>query len=124
MIACKTHIALGSSAQDTSKGHGALTSEELIADTRKVYGWPHGPFVIPADVKSAWEAIGSRGAAARDEWEARLEGVSSSKQAKFAREQSGEAPRKLSATIKALKKQISESDHARNLWRLGGFDRV
>ena len=109
MIACKTHIALGSSAQDTSKGHGALTSEELIADTRKVYGWPHGPFVIPADVKSAWEAIGSRGAAARDEWEARLEGVSSSKQAKFAREQSGEAPRKLSATIKALKKQISES---------------
>ena len=25
LIACKTHIALGSSAQDTSKGHGALT---------------------------------------------------------------------------------------------------
>jgi transketolase len=109
MIACKTHIALGSSAQDTSKGHGALTSEDLIADTRKVYGWTHGPFVIPADIKSAWEAIGSRGAAARDEWETRLEGVSASKQAKFAREQSGAAPRKLSATIKALKKQVSES---------------
>jgi len=109
MIACKTHIALGSSAQDTSKGHGALTADDLIADTRKVYGWEHGPFVIPADVKSAWEAIGSRGAAERDAWEARLEGVSTSKQAKFAREQSGEAPRKLSATIKALKKQISES---------------
>ena len=25
MIACKTHIALGHAAQDTSKGHGALT---------------------------------------------------------------------------------------------------
>ena len=109
MIACKTHIALGSSAQDTSKGHGALTADDLIADTRKVYGWEHGPFVIPADVKSAWEAIGSRGAADRDAWEGRLEGMSANKQAKFAREQSGEAPRKLSATIKALKKQISES---------------
>ena len=30
MIACKTHIALGSSAQDTSKGHGALTDATLI----------------------------------------------------------------------------------------------
>ncbi|MEM7470067.1 MAG: transketolase [Pseudomonadota bacterium] len=109
MIACKTHIALGSSAQDTSKGHGALTSEELIADTRKVYGWEHGPFVIPEDVKSAWEEIGSRGAADRDAWEARLESVSANKQARFAREQSGAAPRKLSATIKALKKQLSEA---------------
>ncbi len=108
MIACKTHIALGSSAQDTSKGHGALTSEDLIAETRKVYGWEHGPFDIPADVKSAWEEIGKRGAADRDAWEGRLEGMSASKQAKFAREQSGEAPRKLSATIKALKKQLSE----------------
>jgi hypothetical protein len=33
LIACKTHIALGSSAQDTSKGHGALTDAKLIADS-------------------------------------------------------------------------------------------
>ena len=31
MIACATHIALGSSAQDTSKGHGALTDAKLMA---------------------------------------------------------------------------------------------
>ena len=30
MIACKTHIAIGSSAQDTAKGHGALTDNKLI----------------------------------------------------------------------------------------------
>ncbi|HEX9858195.1 MAG TPA: 1-deoxy-D-xylulose-5-phosphate synthase N-terminal domain-containing protein, partial [Paracoccaceae bacterium] len=59
MIACTTHIALGSSAQDTSKGHGALTDAKLIADTRAVYGWDHGPFEIPADVKATWEAIGA-----------------------------------------------------------------
>ncbi len=27
MIACKTHIALGHAAQDTAKGHGALTDD-------------------------------------------------------------------------------------------------
>ncbi|MFY0691829.1 MAG: transketolase [Paracoccaceae bacterium] len=109
MIACKTHIALGSSAQDTSKGHGALTDAQLIADTRAVYGWNHGPFEIPADVKAAWEAIGARGTEARKDWEARLASVSNSKQKQFAREIAGDVPNKLSATIKALKKQISET---------------
>ena len=47
MIACTTHIALGSSAQDTSKGHGALTDAKLVADTKAAYGWDHAPFVIP-----------------------------------------------------------------------------
>ena len=37
--------------------------EQLIADTRAVYGWDHGPFVIPADVKAAWEATAARGKA-------------------------------------------------------------
>jgi len=67
MIACKTHIALGSSAQDTSKGHGALTDATLIADTKAAYGWTGGPFEIPADIKSQWESIGSRGATDRAE---------------------------------------------------------
>jgi len=73
MIACKTHIALGHAAQDTSKGHGALTDADQLAAAKQAYGWGHGPLVIPADVKSAWEAPGSRGAAARAEWDARLE---------------------------------------------------
>ncbi|KCV83395.1 transketolase [Actibacterium atlanticum] len=108
MIACKTHIALGTSAQDTSKGHGALTDSKLISDARDVYGWPHPAFDIPADVKSAWEAIGSRGAADRAEWEDRFATLSQSKQREFNRVLAGEAPKKLSATIKALKKQISD----------------
>lgn len=58
-IACTTHIALGSSAQDTSKGHGALTDAKLIADTKAAYGWTSAAFEIPADVKKAWEAIGA-----------------------------------------------------------------
>ena len=107
MIACKTHIALGSSAQDTSKGHGALTDETLVADTKAAYGWTSAPFEIPADIKAQWEVIGRKGAAARLAWEARLAGLSGTKQAEFARAYAGDVPIKLRAAIKALKKQIA-----------------
>jgi len=109
MIACKTHIAIGSSAQDTSKGHGALTDAQLIADTKAAYGWSHGAFHIPGDVKSEWEQIGKRGAEARQEWETRFALMSGAKQAEFTRAFATDMPKKLSATIKALKKQISET---------------
>jgi transketolase len=108
MIACKTHIALGSSAQDTPKGHGALTDPQLITDTKATYGWPHAPFDIPADVKAAWEAAGKRGAADHAAWQDRFNALSEGKQREFTRQQSGEAPKRLSATIRALKKQASE----------------
>ncbi|MDT8855855.1 transketolase [Paracoccaceae bacterium Fryx2] len=108
-VACKTHIALGSSAQDTSKGHGALTDAKLVADTKAAYGWPHAAFEIPADVKSAWEAIGARGAAARTAWEARLAALPAAKQAEFRRIFAGDAPAKLSGVIRALKKSAVET---------------
>jgi transketolase len=85
MIACKTHIALGSSAQDTSKGHGALTEPKLITDTKAVYGWTAGPFEVPADIKTAWEAIGSRGASERAAWETRLAALNGKKRDSFTR---------------------------------------
>ncbi len=109
MIACKTHIALGSSAQDTSKGHGALTDDTLIADTRKAYGWPHAPFDIPADIKGWWEKIGARGDAEVSAWQDRLAGLSDSRRTQFNRMFGMEPPRKLASTIRALKKQLSGS---------------
>ncbi|MGB8812117.1 MAG: transketolase [Paracoccaceae bacterium] len=108
MIACATHIALGSSAQDTSKGHGALTDAKLIADTRAVYGWKSGPFDIPSDIKKAWEAIGVKGVSARKEWEARMSALPVAKQAEFTRIFAGDAPAKLANTIRAVKKQAVE----------------
>jgi len=105
MVACKTHIALGSSAQDTSKGHGALTDAQLIADTRKAYGWEHGPFVIPAEIKQAWEVIGARGRNARKDWEARLAALSPTRKAEFERIFAREVPNKLATAIRKLKKQ-------------------
>ncbi len=109
MIACKTHIALGHAAQDTSKGHGALTDADQLTAAKAAYGWDHGPFEIPADVKSAWEAIGSKGAAARTAWEAQLATASTAKRTQFERAYALDAPKKLSATIKAFKKEMSEA---------------
>jgi transketolase len=108
MIACKSHIAIGHAAQDTSKGHGALTNEDQNKAAKEAWGWTSAPFEIPADIKSWWEAAGSRGAAARAEWEARLQDHSASRQREFARVMNGEAPKKLSATVKNLKKRLSE----------------
>ncbi|OJI94091.1 transketolase [Planktotalea frisia] len=109
MIACKTHIALGHAAQDTSKGHGALTDDAQMAEAKALYGWTSGPFEVPADIKSAWEAIGSRGASEHAAWKERFAAISGNKQAEFDRAYALEAPKKLAATIKAFKKQVTES---------------
>ncbi len=107
MIACKTHIALGHAAQDTSKGHGALTDQGQLEDAKKAYGWPHGPFEIPADIKSQWEAMAERGKAAHAEWKGRFAKLSGAKQTDFLRTYAGEAPAKLASAIRAFKKQVS-----------------
>ncbi len=109
MIACKTHIALGHDAQDTAKGHGALTDADQLAATKEAYGWPHGAFEVPEDIKAEWEAIGARGRTEREEWETRFALLSDGKQAEFERAFAGESPKRLSATIRALKKQVSTS---------------
>tara|TARA_R110002110_G_scaffold7430_22_gene37615 strand:- start:58 stop:2076 length:2019 start_codon:yes stop_codon:yes gene_type:complete len=109
MIACKTHIALGHAAQDTSKGHGALTDADQMADAKAAYGWTTGPFEVPTDVKNAWETIGKRGVDARKAWEERFDKMPRSKRETFNRALALDVPKKLSATIKAFKKQMSET---------------
>ena len=110
MIACKTHIALGHAAQDTSKGHGALTDPAQMVAAKDAWGWTAAPFDIPKDIKSEWEAIGARGAETRRAWEERFDKMSQSKRETFNRALAGDAPKKLSATIKAFKKQTSETE--------------
>jgi transketolase len=105
MIACKTHIALGHAAQDTSKGHGALTDAGQMAAAKAAYGWTSAPFEVPADVKSWWEGLGAKGARAHADWAARLAALPAARRAEFERIFAGTAPAKLGATIRALKKQ-------------------
>jgi transketolase len=109
MIACKTHIALGHAAQDTSKGHGALTDKAQLEAAKATYGWTYGPFEIPAEIKAQWEAMGDRGAVARASWEAEFAKLSGAKQAEFTRAYANEVPNKLAAAIRKLKKEVSET---------------
>ena len=108
MIACKTHIALGHAAQDTSKGHGALTDSDQLAAAKQGYGWTTGPFEIPDDIKRWWEAAGKRGATERTDWDAHFAGISERRQAEFNRAYALDVPKSLASRVRALKKQISD----------------
>ncbi|MEX0969458.1 MAG: transketolase [Paracoccaceae bacterium] len=110
MIDCVTHIGFGSPAkQDTAGAHGAPLGAEEIARVRAIYGWSHPAFVIPADIKQAWEAIGARGAQDRAAWEGRKGALSTTKAAEFDRVVAGDPPKKLAPAIRAFKKSVSES---------------
>ena len=107
MIACKTHIAIGTAAQDTSKGHGALTDPELIKNAREVYQWSHKPFDIPKSIKEQWEQAGLEGNKALKRWQSNLENLSNSKRKEFERIFTGDAPKKLTSAIRKFKKENS-----------------
>ena len=109
MIACKTHIALGHAAQDTSKGHGALTDAVQLAAAKAAYGWEHGEFVIPAHIKRAWAEIGARGAAERLTWEKNFSVLPASRQTQFNRIFAGECPKKLVAVVREIKKEAAQT---------------
>ena len=107
MIACETHIALGSSAQDTSKGHGALTDTKLIDETKHVYGWSKEKFHVPVEVKNEWEKIAQKGQKEKLLWENRLASLSSKKQSEFLRMYSMDLPKTLGRAINKFKKSVS-----------------
>ena len=110
MIACKTHIGYGSpNRQDTAKAHGAPMGADENALVREAYGWPHAPFDIPAHILSEWRAIGSQGADARGDWEARFANLSLSRQGELTRMWNGETPKKLASTIRKFKKEATEA---------------
>ncbi|MGQ0610370.1 MAG: transketolase [Paracoccaceae bacterium] len=107
LIACKTHIALGHAAQDTSKGHGALTDAAQLKAAKEAYGWTAAAFEVPAPIKAQWEAIGARGAADRAAWETRLAALSPARQAEFARIFAGGVPARLAPALRALRKSAA-----------------
>ena len=109
MIACKTHIALGSAMQDTAKGHGVIGDAKMIADTKAAYGWTAPAFEVPAEIKAQWEAMGTRGHDARRAWEGRRDALSNGRKKEFARifAVETEVPAKLAGVIRALKKQAA-----------------
>ncbi|MDC3347797.1 transketolase [Paracoccaceae bacterium] len=109
LIACKTHIGYGSpSKQDSSKAHGSPLGADEIAATRDVYGWPEGPFEVPADVMEAWRAVGSAGAVTHEAWSVRRGKLTARRGEEFDRVIKGEPPKRLLGAIRKLKRSISD----------------
>ena len=105
LIACKTTIGFGApNLAGSHKTHGAPLGAEEIQATRDALGWTHGPFEIPADIRSAWESIASRGQSIRHEWQSRLD--VSPKKSRFERTNSGEVPKALATRMRRYKKEL------------------
>jgi transketolase len=72
LICCKTIIGWGSpNKQGTEATHGAALGEAEVAATRKHIDWPHEPFVVPEEIRAAWDARAS-GAKAERTWQERM----------------------------------------------------
>lgn len=109
LIACRTTIGFGAPHKaGTAKAHGeALGADELKA-AKENLGIALEPFTVPDDVLKAWRAAGSRGASARQEWEARLGELGSRKRAEFERRLRHERPASLAKAVRAYKKELLE----------------
>ena len=69
LVCCKTVIGKGSpNKQGTESCHGAALGEDEIALTREALGWHHDPFVIPDEVREAWDRRPT-GAEMEAEWQ-------------------------------------------------------
>ncbi len=72
LISCKTIIGYGSpNKQGTAATHGAPLGESEIVATREALDWPHAPFVVPAEIKQAWDAT-EKGFIAESAWKEKL----------------------------------------------------
>ncbi|UCD42482.1 MAG: transketolase [Chloroflexota bacterium] len=70
LIACRTHIGLGSPGQDTAKVHGSPLGEDGVKQTKVHFGWdPEVHFHVPEPVSAYLEEFQRVGAQQREEWE-------------------------------------------------------
>ncbi|HEV8030007.1 MAG TPA: transketolase [Stellaceae bacterium] len=100
LIACRTIIAFGAPTKaGTAAAHGSPLGAEEIKGARERLGWEYPPFVIPDDVRQEWREAGGRGAAARRDWEQRLNGLPAERRGEFLRRQKGQLPSDLDKVI-------------------------
>jgi transketolase len=72
LVCCKTIIGYGApNKQGTEATHGAALGDAEVAAARQQLGWPYEPFVIPGDIKRAWDATG-RGSKFEQAWTDRM----------------------------------------------------
>ncbi len=68
IICCKTIIGWGApNKQGTKSAHGEALGPEEVAIARKTLGWDYPPFVVPEDIRAAWDHR-EAGAASEKKW--------------------------------------------------------
>ena len=110
LIACKTTIGYGAPTKaGTNKAHGEALGAEELKGAKENLHISLEPFSVPDDVLKAWREAGSRGAAARIEWEARFAELGPRKRAEFERRLRHERPASLAKALRDYKKKLLES---------------
>jgi len=72
LICARTVIGFGAPNKQGSKStHGEPLGGDEIAATRAALGWTHEPFVVPEDLRAAWDQR-ARGARAEKSWQRRF----------------------------------------------------
>ena len=105
MIICRTQIGKGSPNRvGTAKAHGEALGEEEITLTRSAIDWPHAPFEVPADVRSAWSARAA-GAEREAKWNALFSAYAKAypaEAAEFTRRMRGDLPDDFDAKTQSM----------------------
>jgi transketolase len=109
LIACRTTIAFGAPTKaGTAASHGAPLGAGEIAGARERLGWPHPPFVVPPEIRAAWQAAGKHGTAQSAAWRKRLEAAPTELRAEFECRLSGELPPAASNALAATKQKFAD----------------
>jgi transketolase len=110
LIACKTTIGYGAPHKaGTAKAHGEALGPEELKGAKENLGISLEPFSVPDDVLKSWREAGARGAAARQEWDARYAELGPRKRAEFERRLRHERPPALAKAFKDYKKALLET---------------
>ena len=108
LICCKTTIGYGSPKKGgTASSHGSPMGADENAAVRAALGWKDEPFVMPQDIKDAWDAR-ERGAALEGEWKALFAAY-----AKAYPDLAAEFERRMGGTLPADWESVSSSAIAR-----------
>src|SRR5690606_2753966 len=95
LICCRTTIGYGAPTKAGKEvSHGAPLGAEEIAGARKLLGWAHAPFEIPAEIKSGWDARLAGGMRSK-EWQRHFDAyakVYPAEAAELSRRMRGELP--------------------------------
>jgi transketolase len=102
LICCKTVIGYGApNKQGKEECHGAALGADEVALARRTLNWPHEPFVIPEDIRAAWDARAT-GRRAEGRWRRRFKAYQQAHPelaSEYLRRMAGELPAGFEAMI-------------------------